>query len=144
MTILESKQTSYQQYLENPESNGLRYGSSLMRGQIRLENELCFYLEHETETGGMIIPKALRETVFDLNQDEWNASYELLLQAKALLETELHPDGFNVGWNVSPVGGQHVPIAHLHILPRFADEPFAGRGIRWWIKSSENTRLENK
>ena len=141
MSILEKKQLEYQRYLENPKTNGLRYGSSLVRGQVRLENELCFYLEHETEIGGMIIPKALRETVFDLTQAEWNASFALLLQAKALLETELNPDGWNVGWNVLPVGGQHVPIAHLHVIPRFADEPFAGRGLRWWIKSKENQRL---
>jgi hypothetical protein len=70
MIILEEKQLEYQHYLENPEFNGLRYGSSLMRGQVRLENEFCFYLEHEAEIGGMIIPKALRETVFDLTQDE--------------------------------------------------------------------------
>ncbi len=144
MTILAKKQLEYAQLLENPESNGLRYSSSLMRGVVRLENDLCFYLEHESETGGMIIPKAQRETVFDLTRDEWNASFELLHQAKILLEAELRPDGFNVGWNVSPVGGQHVPIAHLHIIPRFADEPFAGRGIRWWIKSSANTRPQNK
>ena len=137
---MEKKQLEYQRYLENPKTNGLRYGSSLVRGQVRLENELCFYLEHETEIGGMIIPKALRETVFDLTQAEWNASFALLLQAKALLETELNPDGWNVGWNVLPVGGQHVPIAHLHVIPRFADEPFAGRGIRWWINSKENQR----
>ncbi|MEY4531143.1 MAG: hypothetical protein RLZZ156_1864 [Deinococcota bacterium] len=141
MTILETKKLEYQNLLENPELNGLRYGSSLMQGQVRLENKLCFYLEHNTETGGMIIPKTMRETVFDLTREEWNASYDLLLQAKVLLEAELRPDGFNVGWNVSPVGGQHVPIAHLHIIPRFADEPFAGRGIRWWIKSKENQRL---
>ena len=144
MTILEKKQLEYQQYLENSESNGLCFGSSLMRGQIRLENELCFYLEHEFESGGMIIPKTLRETVFDLTQDEWNASFSLLQKAKALLEEELNPDGWNVGWNVLPVGGQHVPIAHLHIIPRFADEPFAGRGIRWWIKQKENSRLEKQ
>jgi histidine triad (HIT) family protein len=142
MSILEKKQLEYQQYLENPETNGLHYGSSLMRGQIRLENELCFFLEHESELGGMIIPKALCETVFDLSQEEWNASFALLFQVKALLEAELNPDGWNVGWNVLPVGGQHIPIAHLHVIPRFADEPFAGRGIRWWIKSNENSRLQ--
>jgi hypothetical protein len=39
MTILEKKQLEYHHLLENPESNGLRYGSSLMQGQIRLENK---------------------------------------------------------------------------------------------------------
>ncbi len=136
MTILETKQLEYQQYLEHPESNGLIYGSRLMRGTIRLEHKLCFYLEHETEIGGVILPKTVRATVFDLTTEEWQASFVLLQQAKDLLMQELQPDG----WNVLPAGGQHVPIAHLHIIPRFNDETFAGRGIRWWLKSPDNTR----
>jgi hypothetical protein len=28
------------------------------------------------------------------------------------------------------------------MIPRFADEPFAGRGIRWWFKQPENTRVK--
>ena len=60
-----------------------------------------------------------------------------------IVDRKLEPDGYNVGWNVGPVGGGHVPQAHLHVIPRFADEPFAGRGIRWWFKRAENTRVVN-
>jgi histidine triad (HIT) family protein len=56
------------------------------------------------------------------------------------LDETLKPDGYSVGWNVLPVGGQHVPQAHLHVIARFADEPFAGRGIRYWLKQEENRR----
>ncbi|MFB4288808.1 HIT family protein [Nonomuraea sp. ATR24] len=48
------------------------------------------------------------------------------------------PDGWNVGWNVGPVGGQSVAHAHCHLVPRYAGEPFAGRGIRAWIKDPAN------
>ena len=30
--------------------------------------------------------------------------------------------------------------AHLHVIPRFDDEPQAGRGIRWAIKQTNNLR----
>jgi histidine triad (HIT) family protein len=137
--ILANKQLEYQKYLKNPDSNGLIYGSSAMHGRVRLENEHCFYLEHERELGGMILPKTPRETVFDLTPEEWAATQDLLHQARALIQAELEPDGYTIGWNVYPVGGQNVPVAHLHIVPRFAAEPYAGRGLRWWLKQKENT-----
>lgn len=30
--------------------------------------------------------------------------------------------------------------AHMHIVPRYADELYAGKGMRYWIKQSENKR----
>jgi histidine triad (HIT) family protein len=56
----------------------------------------------------------------------------------------LRPDGFNVGWNCGPVGGQVIPHAHLHVIPRFADEPYAGKGIRHWLKQESNRRPGNR
>jgi histidine triad (HIT) family protein len=32
-----------------------------------------------------------------------------------------------------------VPVAHLHVVPRFATEAYAGRGLRWWLKQKENS-----
>jgi len=88
----------------------------------------------------MIIPRAHRETLFDLTREEWEATYDLLHAAKNLIDDVFKPDGYNVGWNCGSVGGQTVFHAHLHIIPRFADEPRAGRGIRWWLKQAENKR----
>jgi histidine triad (HIT) family protein len=28
----------------------------------------------------------------------------------------------------------------MHVIPRFADEPLAGRGIRYWLKQDANRR----
>jgi len=57
----------------------------------------------------------------------------LLGQMKNLIARRHKPDGWNVGWNVEPVGGQHIPHARCHLGTRYAEEPFAGRGIRSWI-----------
>ena len=145
MTELERKRLEWEAFRLEPKTNPLVYGHPEMYGEVLLENTLCFFLAdpYEIRGSGMILPKARRETVFDLTRDEWNSTFELLLEVKTLLDRNLEPDGYNIGWNVGPVGGGHVPQAHLHVIPRFADEPFAGRGIRWWFKRAENARVVN-
>ena len=36
--------------------------------------------------------------------------------------------------------GQEVSHAHLHVVPRFKDEPLASKGIRYWLKQAANRR----
>lgn len=113
------------------------------RGEILLQNELCYYVlckDAVLEGWGMIMPKKHRETVFELTQDEWNATYSLLEEVKTYIDESVRPDGYNLGWNVGKIGGQEVFHAHLHIIPRFKDEPLAGKGIRHWFKQVENKR----
>lgn len=120
---------------------------ALRRDAFVLENDLCLFSVKPSESGalqgaGIIVPKAHRETVFDLTPDEWAATFDLLTRAKRHLDDTLRPDGYNVGWNVKRAGGQDVFHAHLHVLPRFADEPMAGKGIRAHLKGAENRRPE--
>lgn len=114
---------------------------------VVLENELALFgnLENgEALSGsGVIVPKAHRETVFDLTTDEIAATFDLLAEARPLLDERYNPDGFNVGWNCFGAAGQAVPHAHLHVLLRFADEPRAGYGIRWWLRQPENRRPDS-
>lgn len=63
-------------------------------------------------------------------------------RAKALLDERLNPDGYNLIWNVGPIAGQEVAHVHLHLIPRFHDEPLAGRGARWHLKQPENRRVD--
>jgi len=41
---------------------------------------------------------------------------------------------------VEAVSGKRQKIKAAHVLLRFADEPRAGCGIRWWLKQPENRR----
>ena len=113
------------------------------RGKVTLQNEYCLYIEcfdNVLEGWGMIIPRQHRETVFDLTREEWEATYSLLSEVKEQIDKRFQPDGYNVGWNVGTIGGQEVFHAHLHIIPRYKDEPYAGKGIRHWYKQEENKR----
>ena len=114
------------------------------KGTILFENEYCICIElNENILVGscMIIPKAHKITVFDLSYEEWEATKQLIDRVKQYLDTKYKPDGYNLGWNCGYTGGQHVFHAHLHITPRHSDEPFAGRGIRSWLKLEENRRI---
>jgi diadenosine tetraphosphate (Ap4A) HIT family hydrolase len=110
---------------------------------VLIDGDLCYFMDTADPVlvgSGMILPKPHRETVFDLTEAEWTESQSMLKQAKAMLDEKYHPDGYNVGWNVDPVGGQSIPHSHLHIIPRFDDEPLAGKGIRNHLKQPENRR----
>jgi diadenosine tetraphosphate (Ap4A) HIT family hydrolase len=114
--------------------------------ELLLESELSFFAcdafgdAQVLPGGGILCPRAHRETPFDLTPEEWADTHELLRRAKSALDERLHPDGYNLIWNVKPDGGQEVAHAHLHVIPRFHDEPLAGRGARWHLKQVENRR----
>lgn len=102
-----------------------------------LENAHCLFLQQPEPVligSGVIIPRQHRESVFDLSAQEWQATYDLLQQVKARLDQEYAPDGYNLGWNTGRAAGQEVFHAHLHIIPRFKEDPLAGKGIRYWLK----------
>ncbi len=110
---------------------------------VRFADDLVMYLDDERWQGalrhsGIVVPVRHAETVFDLTADEIAATFRMLSEAKARLDAEHAPDGYNVGWNSGAVAGQQVFHAHLHVIPRFAQEPLAGQGIRAHLKSDLN------
>ncbi|HVW88660.1 MAG TPA: hypothetical protein VHC01_04270, partial [Gaiellaceae bacterium] len=63
-------------------------------------------------------------------------------QAKAIWDERLAPDGYFLSWTSFPADENAVPEmhAHLHVVPRFDDEPFADQGGRTAIKRPDNLR----
>jgi diadenosine tetraphosphate (Ap4A) HIT family hydrolase len=111
--------------------------------KVIIKNKYCMFLQKSEEVligSGIIVPIKHRETVFELTHAEWIATFQLLKEVKKLLDNKHRPQGYNVGWNVGEAGGQEIFHAHLHIIPRYEDEPFAGKGIRYWMKQPENKR----
>lgn len=109
-----------------------------------IEDRFCAYAWDDT-TGvlpgaGIIIPIAHRRTPFELTPAEWIATRTLLLVAQDRIARRWQADGYTLGWNCGSAAGQEVEHAHFHVIPRFADEPHAGHGIRWAIKGEQNRR----
>ena len=111
--------------------------------RIIFKEELVLFLQHERLQGalkhsGVIIPIQHRETVFDLTEAEILATFKLLAIVKQWMDESFGPDAYNVGWNCGKIGGQEVFHAHMHVIPRFRQEPLAGAGIRTLLKSDAN------
>jgi len=111
--------------------------------KIIFESDLVLFLQDERYQGalkhsGVIIPIQHRETVFDLSDAEIAATFQLLSRVKKWMDDRFLPDGYNIGWNCGRVGGQEVFHAHMHVIPRFRQEPLAGRGLRSLLKSDAN------
>jgi histidine triad (HIT) family protein len=113
------------------------------RETIIFESDLVLFLQDERYQGalkhsGIIIPIQHRETVFDLSDAEIAATFQLLSRVKKWMDDSFSPDGYNIGWNCGHVGGQEIFHAHMHVIPRFRQEPLAGKGIRSLLKSDAN------
>jgi histidine triad (HIT) family protein len=117
----------------------------LREAEVCIESEHCIYASTRDPRDpqgvlpgcGVIVPKAHRASPFDLTADEWLSVRDLLLAAKAAWDEQLAPDGYLIGWNASAEPGTH---AHLHVVPRFDDEPLAHEGLRSAIKVPGNIR----
>jgi histidine triad (HIT) family protein len=115
----------------------------LREADLHFENDFCIYSSTRDPRDppdvipgcGGIVPKIHRASPFDLTAQEWTGTRELLLLVRAELHKRLAPDGYTLGWNDQ--SGLH---AHLHVIPRFDDEPMAGQGVRSGIKDPANRR----
>lgn len=100
--------------------------------EIVLANNLCYarYDKYPVSPGHLLlIPFRHIPALFDATDAEQIALLALLREAKALLDGELHPDGYNIGVNVGPAAGQTVMHLHVHVIPRYAgdvDDPRGG------------------
>jgi histidine triad (HIT) family protein len=112
------------------------------------ENDTCIMLTLEwysppwiLEGSVFIFPKAHKKTPFELSDQELADTFDLLRKAKTIIDERYNPDGYNMGWNVWEIGWQEIPHAHFNVMPRYKDEPHAGKWIRYFFKQENNRRV---
>jgi diadenosine tetraphosphate (Ap4A) HIT family hydrolase len=121
------------------------------KADVYIENDFCIFFAATSNSeiraeadlppdvlpgSGAIIPIAHRTSPFDFTADEWAATHDLLIKARGALHELLAPDAYTLGWNVTSLH------AHLHVIPRFYDEPMWHQGVRSAIKTPENKRSD--
>lgn len=67
----------------------------------------------------VVAPKAHKDNFASLSMDDAKKLIVSVKNAMDKIQTALKPDGFNIGWNENPAGGQVVPHLHVHIMPRY-------------------------
>ena len=82
----------------------------------------------------LIIPRRHIGSFFELELDEQTDLLGLLRRAKAAVENEFKPQGYNIGINDGPTAGQTIPHLHIHLIPRYQGDRADPRGgVRWII-----------
>lgn len=80
----------------------------------------------------LVVPRRHVASFFDCTAAERAAMMELLDAAKAVLDREHRPAGYNLGLNNGGVAGQTVMHTHLHLIPRYTGDTVDPRGgVRW-------------
>jgi superfamily II DNA or RNA helicase/diadenosine tetraphosphate (Ap4A) HIT family hydrolase len=87
----------------------------------------------------LLVPKRHVASWFDTSEEERAELLSAIGQARAAIEQEHRPDGFNLGVNIGATAGQTVPHVHLHVIPRFRDDVADPRGgVRGVIPAKQN------
>ena len=87
----------------------------------------------------LVVPRRHIATWWEATPAERAALLELVEEVKAHLDAELHPDGYNVGFNDGAAAGQTVGHLHVHVIPRYAgDTPDPRGGVRHVIPGKGN------
>lgn len=80
----------------------------------------------------LVIPRRHIASFFELETEERDGLMDLLTQAKTALDSELRPDGYNIGINDGKDAGQTIAHLHIHLIPRYrGDQPDPRGGVRW-------------
>lgn len=82
----------------------------------------------------LVVPRRHVSGFWDLTGDEATSIMDLAFRVKPELDERFSPDGYNLGVNVGPAGGQTVDHAHLHVIPRYRGDSADPRGgVRWLL-----------
>lgn len=121
---------------------GKAVGKSKEPSKYIFENELALgrFDDFPVNPGHMeFVTKRHVETIFDTTAEERVAIFELIDKAKAMLDKEFKPDGYNIGINCGLSAGQSVMHVHVHLIPRYNGDVENPRGgVRGIIPDKQN------
>ncbi len=83
----------------------------------------------------VIIPKKHFTDLSEMNQEDWQNILEGVRLSMVKVQAALNPEGMNIAINERPAGGQVVPHAHWHIIPRWEGD--GGGSIHSIVRAKE-------
>ena len=106
-----------------------------------MENEYAFvrYDDFPVNDGHIeVIPKRHVRDWWETTTEEKTAIFELLDNAKKIIDKKYNPDGYNIGMNLGEVAGQSIMHLHVHLIPRYKGDVENPRGgVRGIIPSKQ-------
>ncbi len=87
----------------------------------------------------LLIPRRHIPTWFEANAEERDALIGAMDAAKAVIEKDHRPNGYNIGINCGAAAGQTIFHLHIHLIPRFLGDVADPRGgVRHVIPDKAN------
>ena len=110
--------------------------------KIILENEVSFAVfdEFAVSKGHIIfMTKRHVKDFFETTREERIAIFELIDEAKKMIDKKYNPSGYNIGMNCGVSAGQSVMHIHVHLIPRYDGDVENPRGgVRGVIPNKKN------
>jgi diadenosine tetraphosphate (Ap4A) HIT family hydrolase len=88
----------------------------------------------------LVVPRRHVASFFDMSWGEKTSVLALLDRAKAHIETEFRPDGYNIGVNIGRAGGQSRLHVHVHLIPRHSGDVADPRGGIRCVLANRNSQ----
>jgi histidine triad (HIT) family protein len=89
------------------------------------DDQTVAFLDINPATRGhsLVVPRAHSADLMEITDDDLEATMVAARRLARKLEGTLHPDGFNILNACRPVAWQTIFHFHLHLIPRYADDP---------------------
>lgn len=73
----------------------------------------------------LVVPKKPVRNVFDIGEEEWLSLMRIVRKVAHAVRKAVDAEGVNITMNNEPAAGQTVFHAHIHIIPRYAEDGFS-------------------
>ena len=107
-------------------------GCELCRPNMVLLEDALAYVRFDNNSLSrghvLVVPRRHVASFFDMTTEEKACVLSLLDRAKAHIEKEFAPDGYNIGVNIGRAGGQSRMHVHVHLIPRYEGDVADPRG----------------
>lgn len=116
---------------EKEMDNNCFFCKSIKNRDYTLENEYAIlrFDDFPVNKGHLeIIPKRHVKDWWEATKEERIAIFDLLDEAKIMVDKKYNPDGYNIGMNLGEVAGQSVMHLHVHLIPRYEGDVQNPRG----------------
>ena len=71
----------------------------------------------------VVVTRAHAQNLLELGDDDLLAAMQTVRRVTKLLQDTLRPDGFNILHNIGRAAWQSIFHFHVHVIPRYADDP---------------------
>jgi histidine triad (HIT) family protein len=92
-----------------------------------------------TRGHALVVPRAHSADLFEISKGDMERTMIASRRLAGRIESALEPDGFNLLNSCRPAGWQTVFHFHIHVIPRYDDDPLR---LPWIPRGAEAEEIE--